>query len=104
MAEEDARLKAKADANTYRKRLYAEALERRHLENKVRRELRNRRCGAKTRAGTPCKRKGLGRGGRCPNHGGMSTGPRTEAGRRRISEAQRARWQRWRLTRSEASR
>jgi hypothetical protein len=92
MAEEDARLKAKAKANTYRKRLYAEALERRHLENELRRELRNRRCGAKTRAGTPCKRKGLGRGGRCPNHGGLSTGPRTAAGRRRISEAQRERW------------
>ncbi len=40
------------------------------------------RCGAKTRRGTPCKRKAL-RNGRCPNHGGLSTGPRTLEGRRR---------------------
>jgi hypothetical protein len=43
---------------------------------------RDQPCGATTRAGYPCRRKGLGRGGRCPNHGGLSTGPRTEAGRR----------------------
>src|SRR5258708_2472595 len=53
------------------------------------RELRKRPCGARTRAGHPCRRKGLGRGGRCPNHGGMSTGPKTEAGRQRIAMAQR---------------
>ncbi len=40
------------------------------------------RCGAKTRRRTPCKRKAL-RNGRCPNHGGMSTGPRTLEGRLR---------------------
>jgi hypothetical protein len=40
------------------------------------------RCGAKTRRGTTCKRKGLAKG-RGPNHGGMSTGPRTPEGRRR---------------------
>ena len=44
------------------------------------RELRNKPCGARTRAGHPCRRKGLGKGGRCPNHGGMSTGPRTPEG------------------------
>ena len=38
-------------------------------------------CGARTRAGTPCKRKGVGRGGRCVKHGGASTGPRTPEGR-----------------------
>src|SRR6516162_4829969 len=38
-------------------------------------------CGARTKAGTPCKRKGIGRGGRCVKHGGASTGPRTSAGR-----------------------
>lgn len=50
------------------------------------------RCGARTRRGEPCKRRGSGAGGRCPNHGGMSTGPRSKAGRKRIAEAQRRRW------------
>jgi hypothetical protein len=54
-------------------------------------------CGAKTRAGHPCRRKGTGKGGRCLNHGGRSTGPRTIEGRERIASAQRARWQRWQL-------
>lgn len=49
-------------------------------------------CGARTRTGEPCKRRGMGAGGRCPNHGGMSTGPRTKAGRQRIAAAQRLRW------------
>ena len=40
------------------------------------------RCGARTRRDTPCKRVAL-RSGRCPNHGGLSTGPRTLAGRLR---------------------
>ncbi len=40
------------------------------------------RCRATTRRGTACQRKAL-KNGRCPNHGGMSTGPRTPAGRRR---------------------
>ena len=59
-------------------------------------EVRARRrepCGARTRAGHPCRARGLGRGGRCRNHGGASTGPRTEAGRQRIAAAQRRRWQ-----------
>ena len=60
------------------------------------RELRKQPCGARTRAGHPCRRKGLGRGGRCPNHGGMSTGPKTEVGRQRIAAAQRDRWSAWR--------
>lgn len=38
-------------------------------------------CGARTRAGTPCKRKDLELNGRCKLHGGLSTGPRTERGR-----------------------
>ena len=51
-------------------------------------------CGARTRLdGHPCKRKALANG-RCPNHGGMSTGPKTPEGRARISQAQKARWQR----------
>lgn len=40
------------------------------------------RCGAKTRRGTPCKRKGL-KSGRCPNHGGLSTGAKTPEGKLR---------------------
>lgn len=37
-------------------------------------------CGAKTRAGTPCKRTDIFSSGRCKFHGGMSTGPRTAEG------------------------
>ena len=50
------------------------------------------RCGARTRRGTACLCKGAGRGGRCKFHGGASTGPKTEAGRAKISALQRARW------------
>jgi len=38
-------------------------------------------CGAKTRAGTPCKQRAIYRNGRCKFHGGLATGPKTEAGR-----------------------
>ena len=47
-----------------------------------------KRCGAKTRAGHPCKKAALKGRERCRNHGGASTGPRTEAGRARIAAAQ----------------
>ena len=57
------------------------------------------KCAARTRRGTACKRKALANG-RCPNHGGLSTGPRTEAGRQRISEAQQRRWAAWRAEHS----
>lgn len=53
------------------------------------------RCGAKTRKGTPCQAAGTGRGGRCKNHGGKSTGPRTPEGRQRSMEGLRA----WHATR-----
>ena len=47
-------------------------------------ECRDMTCGAKTRAGTPCKRKDLyGGNGRCRLHGGLSTGPRTKRGKRK---------------------
>lgn len=49
-------------------------------------------CGARTRKGTPCQRKFLLKGNRCPNHGGCSTGPRTPEGKQRIAEANRRRW------------
>ena len=38
-------------------------------------------CGAKTRRGTPCKRRDLYANGRCRMHGGLSTGPKSEAGK-----------------------
>jgi len=54
-------------------------------------------CGAKTRKGTPCKAPPVwnkttdkAMNGRCKMHGGLSTGPKTEAGRQRISEGVRA--------------
>jgi hypothetical protein len=34
-----------------------------------------RRCGAKTRAGTPCQRIGNSRNGRCVLHGGRAGAP-----------------------------
>jgi hypothetical protein len=57
------------------------------------------RCGAKTRKGTPCQAAGIGRGGRCKFHGGMSTGPRTSEGRARTRDG----YFRW-LARVRASR
>lgn len=75
--------------------------QRRRAEERTRlRERRNKVCGAKTRAGHPCRRKGLGKGGRCANHGGLSTGPKTEAGRERIRQALKRRWAKWRQSRT----
>ena len=44
---------------------------------------RSQTCGAKTRTGAPCKNTRLYPSGRCKNHGGLSTGPKTEDGRAR---------------------
>ena len=44
------------------------------------------RCGARTRAGWPCKAPAM-RNGRCYRHGGPSTGPRTPEGLQRIVKA-----------------
>ena len=44
-------------------------------------------CGARTRAGTPCKRKDIWYpSGRCKLHGGLSTGPKTKKGKRRSAK------------------
>jgi len=51
-------------------------------------------CGARTRKGTPCKALSEPGRTRCRFHGGLSTGPKTEEGRKRIAEAQRRRWAR----------
>lgn len=59
---------------------------------------RNGRCGAQTRAGTPCQAPALDNG-RCKLHGGKSTGPKSQEGRQRIAAAQLARWERWRQQR-----
>ena len=48
-------------------------------------------CGAKTRAGGTCKARALAYADRCRMHGGLSTGPTTEAGRQRIVESNRRR-------------
>ena len=49
------------------------------------------KCGAYARStGNPCQAKAL-TNGRCKNHGGMSTGPKTPEGREAIAEATRQR-------------
>src|SRR5208283_2161850 len=45
-----------------------------------------RLCGAKTRAGLPCREPAMANG-RCRIHGGTSTGPRTAAGLARLAAA-----------------
>jgi hypothetical protein len=40
-------------------------------------------CGARTRSGGRCECKKLLRGGRCKFHGGLSSGPKSEAGKTR---------------------
>ena len=48
-------------------------------------------CGAYARStGKPCQAGAL-KNGRCRNHGGLSTGPKTLEGRRSIAEATRQR-------------
>lgn len=59
------------------------------------------RCGAKCRDGHPCraplfKRPDGSMGLRCRMHGGASTGPRTEEGKRRSKEARVAGLKHWR--------
>jgi len=49
-------------------------------------------CGARTRSDGACLVRTEAGKARCRFHGGLSTGPKTEAGRERISEAQRRRW------------
>ena len=57
-------------------------------------------CGARCRDGHPCQAKAAWdetrcyvRNGRCRLHGGLSTGPRTRAGKRRVGAAARRRAQ-----------
>ena len=49
------------------------------------------KCGAYARStGNPCQAKAL-TNGRCKNHGGMSTGPKTPEGRQAIAQSTRQR-------------
>lgn len=59
-------------------------------------------CAARTRKSTECQRKPL-ENGRCPNHGGLSTGPKSNLGRARIARAQKKRWARWRKANAKGS-
>jgi hypothetical protein len=68
------------------------------------------RCGARTRQnGRPCMARALWDrdadapvNGRCRLHGGLSSGPKTNEGKRRIGMANRARAQARRLTKVQA--
>ena len=70
---------------------------RKPLDRVYKRELP--RCGARCRDGHPCQAQATRdvetgcyvRNGRCRLHGGLSTGPRTPAGKRRVGEAARRR-------------
>ena len=48
-------------------------------------DLRGLTCGAKTRKGTPCKRKDIYDSGRCHLHGGLSTGPKMPEGKAKVA-------------------
>ena len=48
----------------------------------------NKICGAKTRAGSPCGKFPVAGKRRCLLHGGLSTGPRTDEGKKKIADAQ----------------
>jgi hypothetical protein len=66
------------------------------------------RCLAYARTtGRPCQAKVVPGKWRCARHGGLSCGPRTEAGRRRVGEAAHRRlllyWQQWRNERRRGS-
>lgn len=92
LARDDARRQARAEIESSRRARYQAKLDARDSARAEIQAQRDQRCDARTRTGEPCKRRGMGAGGRCPNHGGMSTGPRTKAGRKRIALAQRQRW------------
>ncbi len=62
--------------------------------------MKDQKCGAKERDGSVCQRPpALPFNSRCRLHGGLSTGPTTDEGKARISEAQKSRWARWRVER-----
>lgn len=48
--------------------------------------VKGEKCEARTRKGTPCQAKAM-TNGRCPNHGGLSTGPTTPGGKAKAMAA-----------------
>lgn len=60
------------------------------------------RCGAIKKTGEPCRAPVVPGKKRCKFHGGLSTGPRTEAGRQAVANAQRQRAAAWRAACEEA--
>jgi hypothetical protein len=62
------------------------------------------RCGATTKGhGDPCRLPVVAFRDRCKWHGGCSTGPKTQEGKKVIAEAQRLRWARYREQKQAAS-
>lgn len=55
-------------------------------------------CGAKNRRGLPCQCKLLYGGGKCKFHGGLSTGPKTEAGKLASAANLRKAWEKTRTS------
>lgn len=51
-----------------------------------------RHCGARLPNGSSCRKSPIPGKQRCAQHGGRSTGPKTEAGKQAIREAQSRRW------------
>jgi hypothetical protein len=114
-AEERARLARVSDERRLRGRVRRQRIREqraaehheRHLEARWERESQwwerryTGRCGATTRKdGHPCWWEPEPGKKRCKFHGGRSTGPKTAEGRQRIAEAQRRRWNNWRVTRA----
>jgi hypothetical protein len=64
--------------------------------------LERSRCDAKTRSGAPCAKHPIKGKRRCRLHGGLSTGPKTVAGKARIAAAQlkHGRYVNWRERRA----
>ena len=60
-----------------------------------------RRCGARTRQGTPCKNPGVKGRRRCKLHGGRSSGARTPEGRQRVVDVH---WKHGRRSRAHVAR
>ena len=60
------------------------------------------KCGAKTRSGAPCAKFPMEGKRRCRLHGGLSTGPKTVAGKAAISIAntKHGRYKNWRNKRA----
>lgn len=55
-------------------------------------KIRHRHCDARLPKGTKCRKSPIKGKRRCAQHGGFSTGPKTEAGKLAISKAQHLRW------------